>query len=373
MPEKMAGAGSAAGSVAEAGEPATAAAVGSATRSNSEAALRRFVGCAIFLITSGYTFLDYWNYSRTWHEGSREWEALLAGRSFAPAQYRIGVMRVAGLLATLTHTHVRHMFAVIDFVCLGASLLLLFRLLMRSEAFARAERTAQWLQASLGLGCVLLYLLWSFWYQKPETCATLLLLVLSAIATRWRRPVAAALVLVALAAAGATVRADAMVAFHMGFLLASLLAQGDDLPLGRRLQMATSATAILAAVGVEYVIVHVLYPHAPREVSAFQLFSNLKTPEDYLILLASLFPWWLTLRLAARRWRALDGWSLALLAGSVAHFAMFYCFGMAGEMRIFLPFAMTTMPVTVMLGYAAIARGDSEGFAAQTSAAGAPR
>ena len=72
-------------------------------------ALRRFLGWAVLLITSGYSFLDYWNYSRTFHEGGGgEWDALLAGRSFAPAQYRIGVIRAADLLARLTHTHLRH-------------------------------------------------------------------------------------------------------------------------------------------------------------------------------------------------------------------------------------------------------------------------
>jgi hypothetical protein len=362
MAGTMAGAGPAAGSVTVAPESS----VRPLLQSAEDPALARLLRWAILLITSGYTFLDYWNYSRTWHEGSTEWEALLAGRGFAPAQYRIGVMRAAALMASVTHTHVRHIFAAIDFVCLAVSLLVLFRLLMRSEVFAKAERTAKWLQTSLGLGCVLLYLLWSFWYQKPETCATLLLLVLSAAAARWSRPAAAGLALVVLAALGATVRADAMVAFHAGFLLICLLPQGKGLPLGRRFQMVASSISLLAALGVEYAIVHGLYLHAPREVSAFQLWSNLKTPADYLVLLVSLFPWWLTLRLAARRWRALDGWSLALLAGSVAHFALFYCFGMAGEVRIFLPFAMMTMPVMVMLGYAAIA-GGSEAVDAHTS------
>jgi hypothetical protein len=34
-----------------------------------EPALRRFLVWAVFLITGGYTFLDYWNYSRTFHLG----------------------------------------------------------------------------------------------------------------------------------------------------------------------------------------------------------------------------------------------------------------------------------------------------------------
>ena len=325
-------------------------------------ALRRFLGWAVLLITSGYSFLDYWNYSRTFHEGGGdEWQALLAGRSFAPAQYRIGVIRAADLLARLTHTHLRHMFAVIDFVCLGISLTLLLWLLFRRSGTLRdasdggSSVTAQWLQASLGLGCFLLYLLWSFWFQKPETHATLLLLVLSAVAAQSKRRVPAVVALIVLAAVGATVRADALIAFHAGFLVACLLPQSRSLPLGRAAQPIASVLSIAAAVGIQFFIMHV-YPNAPRQVAAFQLFGNLKTWTNYLIAAMALFPWWITLRLAMRRWAALDGWAVGLLLGSVVHFALFYIFGIAWEVRIFLPFAMTVVPLTVTLGYAAIER-----------------
>jgi hypothetical protein len=328
-----------------------------------DSGLRRFLVWAVFLITGGYTFLDYWNYSRTFYEGGGEWEALLAGRSFAPAQYRIGVVRAADLLARLTHTHLRHMFAAIDFICLGISLALLLWLLTRTATFRDASdggssvgHVAQWLQASLALGCFLLYLLWSFWYQKPETHATLLLLVLSAVAAQWRRRGPAVLALIALAAAGATVRADALIAFHAGFLAACLVPQSRSLPLGRAVQTVASVLSIAAAVGVEYFIMHHVYPNAPRQVAAFQLFINLKSWMNYVVVAVALFPWWLTLRLAARRWRTLDGWSVGLLLGSVVHFALFCIFGIAWEVRIFLPFAMTLVPLTVTLAYAAIER-----------------
>src|SRR6202012_1221185 len=107
---------------------------------------------AVLLIASGYSFLDYWNYSRAFHEGGGgEWESLLAGRSFAPAQYRIGVLRLADLLARLTHTQMRLIFAAIDFVCLSGSLALLLWLLGRSEIFRNAARLGRWLQASLAM------------------------------------------------------------------------------------------------------------------------------------------------------------------------------------------------------------------------------
>ena len=75
---------------------------------------------------------------------------------------------------------------------------------------------------------------------------------------------------------------------------------------------------------------------------------------NYIALATALFPWWITLGLVLRRWRTLDAWSVALWLGSVAHFALFYTFGIAWEVRIFLPFAMTLTPVTAALAYAAI-------------------
>jgi hypothetical protein len=322
-------------------------------------ALRRFLGWAVLLITGGYTFLDYWNYSRSFHAGGGvEWESLLAGHGFAPAQYRVGVVRTADLLARLTHSHLRHTFAAIDFASVGISLALLLWLLSCAEIFRHRDRISQWLQANLLLGTCVLYLMWSFWFQKPETQPTLLLLVLSAAAAQWKRRVPAVIALIALAAVGATVRADAVVAFHAGFLVVCLLPLGRSLPLGRAAQAAASVLAIAAAIGIEWFIAHRVYPDAPREVAAFQLLGNLKAWLNYLVMAMSLFPWWITLGLALRRWRTLDGWAVGLLLGSIAHFALFYTFGIAWEVRIFLPFAMTLAPLTATLAYAAISNAD---------------
>ena len=333
------------------------AAAGSIAARSLDGALRRFLRAAVVLLTSGYIFLDYWNYSRTFHDGGgAEWEALLAGRGFAPAQYRVGVLTTAALLARLTHTGLRHMFALIDFVSLGVGLGVLLWLLTRTEIFRRASRLGQWLQSTMALSCFLLYLLWSFWYQKPETHATLLLLALSAAAAAWRQRAAGAVCLVLLAALGATVRADALVAFHLGFLAVCLLPQARTLPLGRGLQAGASLLAVVAAGGVQYGIMHGLYPHAPRQVAAVQLMINLTSWLNYGVLACALFPWWITLRLAGQHWRSLDGWSAGLLLGSVVHFILFFTLGLSTEVRVFLPFAMTLVPLTVTLAAARIHR-----------------
>jgi hypothetical protein len=132
-------------------------------------------------------------------------------------------------------------------------------------------------------------------------------------------------------------------------------------------QAVASLLSIAAAIGVAYFIMHRMYPDAPRQVAAVQLFNNLKLWVNYFVVAVALFPWWITLRLAVRRWRALDGWSVGLVIGSVVHFALFYILGIAWEVRIFLPFAMTLVPLTVTLAYAAIERGAADGQSAEPS------
>ena len=126
--------------------------------------------------------------------------------------------------------------------------------------------------------------------------------MLSAVAAQSKRRVPAVMALIVLAAVGATVRADALIAFHAGFLAACLLPQSRSLPLGRAAQAVASVLSIAAAVGIQFFIMHHVYPNAPRQVAAFQPFGNLKTWTNYLIAAAALFPWWITLRLAMRRW-----------------------------------------------------------------------
>jgi hypothetical protein len=145
-----------------------------------------------------------------------------------------------------------------------------------------------------------------------------------------------------------------MIAFHAGFLVACLLPQARSLPLGRAAQAAASLLSIAVAVGIEYFIMHHVYPNAPRQNAAFQLLANLKGWLSYFVVAVALFPWWITLRLAVRRWRTLDGWMVGLLLGSAVHFVLFCTLGIVGEVRIFLPFAMTLVPLTVTLAYASI-------------------
>ncbi len=314
--------------------------------------LKRFLVWFSLLLAAGYTFLDYWNYNRMGREDPREWTELLAGRGIAPAQYRVGVLRAAALVAHISHLQLRHGFALIDFACLLAGLGSILYLLTRTPDFRTSAPAMQWGLCLLCFTVFEVYLFWTFWFQKPETMATFAFFGLSALAASKGRKAFAplmAIAMVVMAILQATIRADAAVAFHLGMLLACLLFQIMPMPLGRALQIVTSTVAIFAAASVQWLIVHRIYPGAQRNVSAFQLIGNLHSGMGWLAIVLSLAPYGVTLWLAARHWHTLGGWSRGLILGSVIHFAMFYMLGMAEEVRIFLPFAMAVLPVSVPL------------------------
>ena len=326
------------------------------SRQTLDPRLRRFLTWAILLLTAGYTFLDYWEYSRVQHADPESWQLLATGHGIAPAQYRIGVYFTANFLAHLTHLQLRHIFACADFVCTGISLAFLFLMLTRVDVFRRADSRTQWAQAVLGLLLVQLGLSWCLWFQEPETMPSLAILAASALlcsgvlrmdsrVSRWM--LAISLLLVALL--GSTIRVDAVIAFHAGFLLAALLNKADAMPLGRLWQAATSLLALLLALGTERFLAHTLFPHAVRNVALIQLPVNLHTHNGLLVLLFSLPPWVLTVWLGCRHWERLRGWARGLLIGSLIHFAMFLTFGMSEEVRIFIPFVLALLPVSVPL------------------------
>ncbi len=316
--------------------------------------LKHFLVWVVFLLCGGYTFVDYWNYSRIEHANPGEWPSLLAGTGIAPAQYRIGVLWLANSLAHGMHLHLRHTFAAVDFVSLLAGLWCVLFLLMRTGSFRAARPLAQWSLVLLCLAIFQVYLFWTLWFQQPETLPTFLFVALSAVLCsgvmvryRWL----AALALIVVAALQATVRADVAAAFHLGMLFACVLPDRKSLPLGRSLQAITSLFCFCAVAGVQSLIAMRIFPHAHREAALLQLFANLRDPMGYLVIVFSLATYGLTCWLAVRHWRRLNGWSRGMLLGSAIHFAMYYTVGMADEVRIFLPFAMAVLPISVPLLY----------------------
>ncbi len=318
--------------------------------------LHGFIRWAILLMTAGYTFLDYWGYSRVQHEDPSSWQKLAAGQGIVPAQYRVGVYYSANLFARMGHLQFRHIFALTDGVCLLASLAILFLLLTKREGFRILSPAQQWSQVLLALLLTQIYLGWTLWFQEPETMPSLMILASSALLCSGhvrvpRSMLALTLLLVALL--GATIRVDAVVAFHAGMLLVCMVALGRGMPLGRGWQAAISVASLALALGTAYYLAHFVFPHNAREVALLQLPDNLRSLTGAMVLLCTLPPWLLTMWLAARRLSALDSWTIAMLAGSLIDFGFFVTFGMSEEVRIFLPFAMILVPVSapILMGW----------------------
>jgi hypothetical protein len=319
--------------------------------------LKRFLIWSVLLLTAGYTFLDYWEYSRIEHEEPISWAQLAVGQGLAPAQYRIGVFFTANFIAHLTHLHFRHIFAGFDLICCGISLASIFFLLTRSQWFRESTQVGQWGQIFFALLLTQLYLGWTFWFQEPETMPALLVLALSALVCSGHlqvpRPMLA-LSLVLLAVLGATIRADDVVAFQSGMLMACIYVRerkSDDQNEDRAWLQPASLLAIIAAFAVEGFITRRLFPHAERSAPLFQLFANLHAVNGALAILCTIPPWVLTVWLAWRERLMLPLWLIGVTLASVIEFVLFLTFGMSEEVRIFLPFALVLIPLSAVLLY----------------------
>jgi hypothetical protein len=119
------------------------------------------------------------------------------------------------------------------------------------------------------------------------------------------------------------------------------------LSLARGVQAATSAAAVLVAGGIQFTLMHVVYPHAGYGTTRmFELWRNLTQPLGMAPFVLFLLPWgWLVTTLARRRATA-DAPGAALLAGSAIYLVLWFVVGRIEEVRIFLPFAVALVPLT---------------------------
>jgi hypothetical protein len=314
--------------------------------------LKRFLTWAILLLTAGYAFLDYWAYSRDQHENPQTWALLASGHGPAPAQYRIGVYFSANFFAQLAHLQLRHVFAAADFICTGLSLACIFYLLTRTAWFRSASLAAQWAQTLLALLLTQIYLVWTLWFQQPETMPSLAIVAVSALLSSGavrvpRAMVALSLLLVAVL--GATIRVDIVLAFYAGMLCACIVSHRESE--SKAWLIVTSVAALMLAVGIERFIAHTLFPHAERVAALFQLIGNLESVNGAWVLLSTLPPWVLTVWLARRQWTQLPVLWRGLVLGSIVHLLMFLIVGQSEEIRIFLPFTFTLIPLSATLLY----------------------
>jgi len=314
-----------------------------------------FVLLALMVLAMG--FADYWGYSKAYHLNPADQMDVVAGTALAPNQYRVGVILPAWFVASHTHLGLRHVFTGVDVAAGLVAVFSLFFLLRRSAVYQSASSQAKWFGAAAFLFLVQFYLPWVTWYQRPETLTSVALVALSLLLLTVRVSLpgtagyaATACALLLLAAAQGFVRADVAFGLHAGVFLLCLTRAGHGLSLPRGLQRAVSGIAVVAAAGIQYYLMHVVYPHATYGDSpVFELILNFKEWERLIAFSLFIPPYvWMLSTLLRQRPR-IEAPSLGLVFGSVTYMGMWWCVGRVEEVRIFLPFALGLAPLTAEL------------------------
>jgi hypothetical protein len=300
-------------------------------------------------------FADYWTYSKDFNVNPEIWMDVVRGTADAPQQYRVGVVRTAELLARLGHIGMRHAFTLIDLCCASLAVYLLFALLERSQVYKAASDAVRWFGA---IGFVFLlqyYFFWTTWYQKPETMASVLAVAATLGLLTIRLPLAPMAEtwvlsggMIVLAVVQSLIRADVVVALHLGVLVVCRTTAGNRFALPRKTQQVTSAAAVLIAVAILIYLIRVAYPHATYGKSpVFELVLNFTDTLRLVPFALFMLPWGWTATMVVRRKMSLDAPYLALLIGSAIYLLQWWLMGKVDEVRIFLPFALALAPLTV--------------------------
>ena len=288
------------------------------------------------------------------------WQDVLHGTAPAPQQYRVAIVDFAFFLAQHLHISIATCFAGIDTISALAAGFVLLHLLEESPIYRKSSTESQYFANAAFLFLLLFYLLWLF-PQRAETLPSTLYVAL----TMWlwlRRTTSAAkniVVAIALLALGflqSWIRADVVCLLSFGGLMTTLGSPERRLVWKRWLAGATSLTTMIAAYLTQAYLSKVLYPEASYgRVKLWQLRPNLIHATRWPPFLIFMTPVaWALLQIVRRRYKVNTA-ELALIVGSLGYFVIWMCFGKADEMRIFIPFAIALMPLTIQLLLARVA------------------
>ena len=283
---------------------------------------------------------------------------VLRGTALAPAQYRIGVLEVADFFARHSRLPLRHWIALIETAAAFLAVFILFHLLRRSSAWRQATEGGRWFAALAFVFLVHYYFSWVTYFQRPETLPTaalvaLVFLLISVPLPLPRLPAAlcASAGIILLAVMQGFVRSDVALALNAGIILLCLTRSAPGLALARVPQIVTSVVAGGLALGVQYYLMHVRYPHANYGgTPPIQLLLNFESPNEWTAFLLFILPFAWTVVTFFRERVALEPAPTAILYAAFFYLAFWFTFGRMEEVRIFLPVALAVVPATVVFG-----------------------
>jgi hypothetical protein len=287
------------------------------------------------------------------------WVAVQEGHANAPMQYRIGAVRLAYWLSSYLHMGARHALALIDLISVLVAAFLLYRLLEKSTIYRQANAASQWFGSAAFVLLVQFYMAWSLWAQRPETFPTTLLITL--LLWLWTRKdiwldntkagqaVSASLIIVICLALG-FVRADVACLLNAGLCIVCFTRLGKDLALPRPAAFLASLIGALVAGATQIYLAKVVYPNATYgDTPLFQLRANITQHLRLVPFVMFLLPYAWTLVQIVRRKFTPDAVSIAFVLGSLLYGCLWTMVGVIGEVRIFLPFAVALVPLTVQM------------------------
>jgi hypothetical protein len=320
-------------------------------------------GTQVLLLAAVLGICDqsYWQYSNVDHYFAGYWMPFVRGAGLAPEQYRIGVKMAAWWLVQHFSWGFRYGFTLMDVIASTTGVLLIYDLLQRKAVIRSANTALQWFASAGFLFLMCYYLIWVGFFFRPETLPSLGLT--ACMAWLWTRPPVRAsgsavviLGLLAAAAVQAWIRADLPCALNAGMFLVSLTRTKDTLSISRRAALVTSLACIGVAAGTQLYIMRVMYPHASYgQTPLIMLVRDYRQPLGYPPFLVFMLPLaWLGVQ-AWRQWSVLDAGSRGLLIGAAIYFVLWVVLGKLDEVRIFIPFAVVLIPMTMELAVRRIA------------------
>ncbi len=314
---------------------------------------KRAVRWIFLALLCSICFLDYWGYSAEFHKNPGGNMDIVAGQAAAPQQYRVLIVRTAWLLLQHTPIAFRYSFALFDLLAGAAAGLILLKLIERSAAFRRAGSAGRWFGYAAFLFLFAYYLLWLQWYQRPETLPTTCFVAAMLFLLSWRTSKAINLLAIAcltllVSFLQALTRADVAVCFYVGVFLYAALNRGAAMPASRLFNICLSAVASALAAGTQWLLMHRVYPHATYgDTPVVQLRMNLLEPLRIAAFVLFTAPVFYTLLAAVRRRDVYEPAMMALCVSTALFLSLWIVLGKIDEVRIFIPFAVALIPLTV--------------------------
>jgi hypothetical protein len=317
---------------------------------------QRMTRWLLVLFLVGICSRGYGYYNQDFKASPQIWMDVVHGTASAPEQYRVGVVIPAYWLAQHLGLRLSQVFGVIDVVTSVVAVLLLYGLLVKTEVYEKASEAGQWFGSAAFLALTVYLLDWVNWYQKattlPTACIVAVMLWLWTSKRGSERTsaqkVLTAIVFLCLVIAQSFIRADVAVMVCVGIFIASATGLSSRLALPRGAAVVCSVVGGLLAVAVQIYLMKVLYPQATyADVPVWMILHDWMRVSNWASAVIFMVPFLWTVRQVIRRRYWGEGAGGAFLIASVGYAAIWLVMGRLDEVRIFLPMALATTPLTV--------------------------